>query len=72
MTKEEVIELGIKSQRAKELFSALCIENTKTDPQERAEQIARFERARADMHEAMNQHHAALSQLGLLPPLAAT
>lgn len=64
MTKDEVIALGIASQQAKQVFSALCQENTATDAKKRAEQIARFERARADMHEAMNRHHAALGYLG--------
>lgn len=71
MTKDECVQLGIASQQAKDLFSALCAENTKTDPAERLAQTERFERARADMHEAMNRHHAALSQLGLLPSFEA-
>lgn len=66
MTKEEAVKLGIASQHAREFFTALAHENTKMDPAERDAQIVRYERARADMHEAMNRHHAALSQLGLI------
>jgi len=66
MTKEEAVELGIASHNAKQYFLTLAHENTQTDPIKRADQIARYERARADMHEAMNRHHAALQQLGML------
>lgn len=67
MTKEEVVQLGIKSENAKAYFYNLGCENTRLDPPGRISQIERYERARADMHEAMNQHHEALRQLGLLP-----
>lgn len=67
MTKEEATELGIASQRAKDMFFMLSQENTKTNPEEREKQVARYEAARSNMHEAMNRHHAALKQLGLLP-----
>lgn len=63
MTKDEVVALGIASQRAQETFRAHAMTNTQTDPQKRAEQIEAYERARADMHEAMNRHHAALGLL---------
>lgn len=67
MTKEEAAELGIASQHAKDIFRMHCEMNTRSDPAERVAQIRAFEIARADMHEAMNRHHAALKQLGLLP-----
>ncbi len=67
MTKEEAMQFGIAYQNAKFYFSTLGMENTQTDPVLRQEQIERYERARANMHEAMNRHHAALEQLGLLP-----
>jgi len=66
-TKEEAIQLGMASQSAKDYFHILGHENTQTDPEKRAEQAARYEAARANMHEAMNRHHEALKQLGLLP-----
>lgn len=64
MTKDDVVALGLASQVAQDYFSALCRENTATDPEKRLAQTERFERARADMHEAMNRHHAALGLLG--------
>ena len=67
MTKDEATQLCIASQAAKDIFYNIGHENTQLDPEKRADQIARYERARADMHEAMNRHHAALEQLGLLP-----
>lgn len=67
MTKEEAVELGIKSQEAKDIFRMHCEMNTRIDPIEREAQTRAFEVARANMHEAMNKHHAALQQLGLLP-----
>lgn len=66
MTKEEIVELGIASQRAKDTFRMHCEMNTRIDPAERKAQIRAFEIARANMHEAMNRHHEALKQLGLL------
>lgn len=66
MTKDEVVALGVASQKAQDVFNAHCLANTRTDPKERAQQIEQFERARADMHEAMNRHHAALGLLGAL------
>ena len=44
-----------------------CEMNTRIDPAEHKAQTRAFEIARANMHEAMNRHHAALQQLGLLP-----
>lgn len=67
MTREEVIELGIASQNAKDIFRMHCEMNTRLDPAEHAARTRAFETARANMHEAMNRHHAALEQLGLLP-----
>lgn len=67
ITKEDAIQLGIKSQKAQELFQALGWANTQTDPSKREAQIREYETARANMHEAMNRHHAALKKLGLLP-----
>lgn len=67
MTKDEIVALGVASQKAQEYFRALCYENTRIDPKERTEQIERYERARANMHEAMNRHHAALGLLGADP-----
>jgi hypothetical protein len=64
MTKDEVVALGIASQKAKDYFGALCLENTAIDPAKRVEQVERYERARAEMMEAMNRHHAALGYLG--------
>ena len=66
MTKEKTVEFGIESENAKAYFYILGHENIQTDPAKRANQIARYERARADMHEAMNRHHAALEELGML------
>ncbi len=65
--KDEVVALGIASQKAKERFSALGLLNTQTDPEKRAAQILEYETARAEMHEAMNRHHAALGFLGTDP-----
>lgn len=67
MTKEEVIQLGVISQEMKDVFRMHCEMNTRIDPKEREAQTRAFETARANMHEAMNKHHAALQQLGLLP-----
>jgi hypothetical protein len=64
MTKEDVVKLGIASMHARSIFEAHCLMNTKTDPTERLSQIEAYERARADWHEAMNMHHAALQVLG--------
>ena len=66
MTTEEAVQLGIASQAAKDIFRTHCELNTRTDPAEREAQIRAFEIARANMHEAMNKHHAALRQLGML------
>jgi hypothetical protein len=66
MTKDEVVALGVVASRMRYLFDAHCLENTRTDPKERAEQVERLERARADMYEAVNRHTAALSLLGTL------
>jgi hypothetical protein len=67
MTKDEAIKLGIASQAAKDKFYLLGQLNTAIDPEDRAKQVEVYEAARADMHEAMNRHHAALRQLGMLP-----
>ncbi len=67
MTKDQAIELGIASQAAKDVFRMHCKMNTCIDPAEREAQTRAFETARANMHEAMNRHHDALKQLGLLP-----
>jgi hypothetical protein len=67
MTKEDAIQLGIASQEAKDIFRMHCEMNTQTDPEKREAQTRAFETARANMHEAMNRHHAALRQLGMLP-----
>jgi hypothetical protein len=63
MTKEEATQLGIASRNARDYFEIIGAENTQIDPAKRAAQVERYERARADMHEAMNRHHAALEQL---------
>ena len=63
MTKEDVVQLGIRAQTATELFRAAGYENTKTDPKERAEQTLRYEQLRADMHEAINARDRAAAQL---------
>lgn len=63
MTKDEVVKLGIASMHAQEVFRAHAMTNVQDDPQKRMEQIEAYERARADMHEAMNRHHAALGLL---------
>lgn len=65
MTKDEVVALGIEAQRTKDVFRTHCERNTQIDPAEYAKQVADYERARADMHEAMNRHHAALGLLGV-------
>lgn len=67
MTKDDAVQLGVASQEAKDIFRMHCEMNTRIDPAERAAQVLAFERARATMHEAMNRHHEALRQLGLLP-----
>lgn len=67
MTKDEAVVLGVVSQQTKEIFRIHCEMNTRTDPVEREAQTRAFETARANMHEAMNRHHAALRELGLLP-----
>jgi hypothetical protein len=63
MSLEEATQLGIALRHAQEMFSLLCMENTKTDPKERAEQILRYETARVKMHEAMNRYRVALRSL---------
>lgn len=64
MTKDAVVALGVARRNAEEFFDMLGIQNTATDPEERAMQTERYERARADMWEARNRHEAGLRQLG--------
>ena len=63
MTKDDVAALGIKAQETRDFFYALGLENTATDPEARLKQTERFERARADYHEALNAHQRALNAL---------
>jgi hypothetical protein len=64
MTKDDVVALGIEAQRTRDVFKAHCEMNTQRDQAEYAKQVKGYERARADMHEAMNRHDAALRLLG--------
>lgn len=64
ITKDEVVALGVAAQQAKDFFDMLGVQNTQTEPAARLAQTERYERARADMWEAMNRHRTALALLG--------
>ena len=63
MTKDEVTNLGIAAQRARDIFEILGQENTKIDPAERVAQTAQYERARTEMHADEAIHRIALTQI---------
>lgn len=63
MTKDEVTQLGIAAQDARDRFAILGMENTQTDPVRRVEQTARYEKARTEMCAAEAIHRMALTQI---------
>lgn len=62
MTNDEIVELGIAAQHAKDMFEILSMENTETDHVKRKAQMRRYENARVNMWAAFNRRDAALAK----------